>query len=849
MLTLTTIFGVPKRSIIILLSFKLTSQNHTFQDKGLRFILALLSLAIVLPVAYADTENEALTLADAAEQATPANSGMKLERFLGASNLSNSKAFIGADKTPSAVALPGALEIEGNQLNLYLDRKMQASGAAVMRKGNQKFSGDNLSYDLQNDEVEITGHAQILTGESLIAGSSLRMRLNEQSGEMPDAHIEILKSAESPIKQNSSELLNEQSSFLTADPKRFLDNSQAMPSTSLSSKLQGSRADAKLILFEGQDKKRLKNVKYTTCAADSDAWYIKASDIELNNYTRSGSASNAVVEFKGVPIMYTPWMSFSYNNQRKSGFLAPTVGSTSRSGFEVLTPFYWNIRPDMDATLGTRYLSKRGLQMQGELRYLDEQYSGIHNLEFLNSDSLTGDTRYYGKLTHRHAFNANWTGGFNLEKVSDDQYFSELSTRIVSTSRVNLPQEAFVNYQDEHWAFNGMVQKYQNLDNVSFLYHRLPQLTLTSDHTQSGFKAETATQWVYFDQDKNAAKVATGSRFTTYPSLSFPLANSFAYVTPKIGVHYSNYRLQNNTPVGYTDEHNQLTRTVPIFSLDSGLYFDRSTNILDTNYTHTIEPRLFYVSIPYRDQSKIPVFDTALADLNQTTLFTENQFTGQDRINNANQVSLGMTSRLINAETGIERIAATVGQRFYFKDNEVALPGKVASNRLTSDILAGFTARLSSKLNVDAFWQYDPDQSRMTRTNILSRYNPEPGKIFNVGYRYTADTLEQINLAGQWPLGNGWYGVGRYNYSVRDKTAVETIAGLEYDAGCWQARSVMQRIETATAGTNYALFFQLELGGLTSIGANPLNILRRDIPGYLSSSQIPEYYRQQNIDK
>jgi LPS-assembly protein len=243
------------------------------------------------------------------------------------------------------------------------------------------------------------------------------------------------------------------------------------------------------------------------------------------------------------------------------------------------------------------------------------------------------------------------------------------------------------------------------------------------------------------------------------------------------------------------------------------------------------------------------VFDSALADLNLTTLFTENQFTGNDRINNANQVSLALTTRMIDKESGAERIAATIGQRYYFTDQKVALPGNTVSHNNSSDIIAALTARLSNKWNLDAFWQYNTDGSGIVRTNLLARYNPEPGKLLNIGYRYTEAFLEQINVSAQWPLSRGWYGVGRLNYSIRESRPIESLAGLEYDAGCWQARTVIQRVETATANANYGLFFQLELGGLASIGSNPLNLLRRDVPGYLSSSEIPNIYRQQNYNR
>lgn len=760
-----------------------------------------------------------------------------------------------ASSDATAASLPGAIEIEGDTLNLYLDRTMRATGNAIIRKGEQSVAGDSIAYDIQNDELRVDGNAHIDLGDSSISGPALRMRLDENVGEMRDASIVFEKNiVPSRGQSNVQSQSYDNQAYATSNPKIYQDdNNDQNNYNAVSTNLKGSRGDAGLVLFEGQDKKRLKNARYTTCAAGVDDWYIKAGDLELNNYTESGVAKNAYIEFKGVPLLYTPWLSFSFNNQRKSGLLAPSVGTTSRSGFEVYTPYYWNIRPNMDATLATRYLSKRGLQLQGEFRYLEETFSGINNVEYLNNDTLADTNRYYAKFSHLHNFGSGWSGGYNLEKVSDNQYFSDMSTRIVSTSRVNLPQEAFVNYASEHWQLNGIAQKYQTLDEVSYPYERLPEFTLRGNKSWNYADGELLGQWTYFDRSNEAqakATLPTGQRLVAYPSVSVPFISNYGYITPKVGAHITSYRLNDNNynVNGQTISENNLNRSLPIFSLDSGLYFDKEATFFDRKFTQTLEPRLFYVYIPYDDQSRIPVFDTSLADLNMTTLFSENQFTGNDRVNNANQVSLALTTRFIDGDTGIERIAATIGQRFYFDDQQVTMPNVARTDRRESDIIAGFTARLSTKWNVDAFWQYNPDRSRLTRSNVLMRYNPEPGKLLNMGYRYTDNLLEQINVSGQWPLGSGWYGVGRYNYSLRDKTAIESLAGVEYDAGCWQARSVIQRVETATADANYALFFQLELGGLASIGSNPLNLLRRDIPGYLSSGEIPNLYRQQNYN-
>ena len=766
-------------------------------------------------------------------------------------------------ETIQPTAQAGAIEIEGDKLEMHLDRSMHAIGNAVLHKGDQHIYGDAINYNVQNEELQVEGHARINLGDSEISGPRLKMRLSDSIGEMPDASINLNKPFKSALKEvnvpdlidyTQSRLLNA-ASILGINPKEYQENvsepSLPIGQSSLDPKFNSSRGDAGTVLFEGQDRKRLKSARYTTCEPGVDDWYIKASEIELDDYTQSATAKNGYIEFQGVPILYTPWVSFSFNNERKSGLLAPTVGTTSKSGFEVSVPYYINIAPDKDATVGVRYLTKRGAQFQGELRYLDETYSGIYNAEYLSNDQLSDIKRYYVKLSHNHFIGNGWSAGFNLEKVSDDQYFSELSTRIVSTSRVNLPQEAQVNYADEVWNFNGLVQKYQTLDNASFPYQRLPQLTLVGNKSYEHLTANMFSQWAYFDRNTNAPLAATGSRLAVYPSISMPMSDTYGFFTPKLGVHSTYYRLNDNNfnVNGQSISNDSDTRTLPIFSLDSGLYFERDSAIASRQYVQTIEPRLFYVYIPNKNQDLLPVFDTGLADLNLTTLFSENQFTGSDRINNANQLSLAVTSRMIDQETGVERIAATIGQRFYFSDQNVTLPGAIASSSNSSDIVAAMTARLSNQWNLDTFWQYNTDGGGLVRSNVLARYNPEPGKLLNAGYRYTENFLEQINVSGQWPLSRGWYGVGRANYSIREKALIESLAGLEYDAGCWQMRAVMQRVETATAEANYGMFFQLELGGLASIGSNPLNLLRRDIPGYLSSSEIPNIYRQQNYNR
>ena len=760
----------------------------------------------------------------------------------------------------------GGVAIEGERMQIYLGRKLKSIGNASLVTDKEHIYGDRIEYDMQNQELHVIGDARIEYEGNTLWGPELRYSLEDNTGEMKNASFRM-NSQFTGMPQtgliNATDALNKD----YRDPNTLFDTAnQQLGSTNiegesnLNKQLGASRGDAETILFEGQNKKRLKGARYTTCEADSDDWYIKAGEIEIDDYTKTATATNARVEFMGVPFLYTPWMSFSFLNQRKSGFLAPTVGSTSRSGFEVLTPYYWNIAPNMDATLAPRYLSKRGIQYQGEYRYMGENFSGSDSLEYLR-DSETDQNRYYTRLTHEHSFGNGWSANYNLEKVSDDQYFSELSTRIVVTSRVNLPQQGQVNYSGENWTFNGLVQKYQTLDDQSFPYERLPQLTLNGNEDFGPTNVNLYSQWVSFDRDEKAfdrileqvdndiqlQTNVTGSRATLYPSISLPLARPYGYFTPKFGVHYTKYDLDDPayTLNGVSGQYNSATRTLPIFSVDSGLYFDRDMRVVKNTYTQTLEPRLYYVYVPYKDQSNLPVFDSALADLNMSTLFLENQFTGNDRINDANQLSLAVTTRLIDSKTGIQRLQATLGQRFYFSEQKVVLPGYNPRDGDRSDIIGAVTARLRNDWNVDGFWQYNTDRSRAIRTNLGARYNPEPGKTLNLSYRYTEERLDQVDLSGQWPLSPGWYGVGRWNYSFRENQPIEGIAGVEYNAGCWQARGVLQRVSTATADANYAFFIQLELGGLASIGSNPLSLLSRSIPGYTSSSLIspnnPQY--------
>lgn len=724
----------------------------------------------------------------------------------------------------------GDLLIEGDSLENTLDRKLKASGNAVLKKDGKTINADLIEYDQVSDELYAIGNVSIEGGGNTLTGSSLELSVKENIGAIPNA------------------------SFSSS-----LKNSNSMFNNTL-------RGKAKVLFLEGEDKKRLQNASITTCEAGNDDWYIKASEIEINDSSKTVNAKNAKIEFKGIPILYSPLINFSFNNDRKSGFLAPSVGTTSRSGFESSIPYYFNLSPTSDATLTPRYFGKRGLQMQGEYRYLNKNYSGTSNLEYMNNDNASDkEDRYYAKLHHQQQLTKNLSGGFRVEKVSDDDYFSDMSSLISATSTVNLPQEANLSYSTDTLDVNLIAQRYQNLTTTSSPYERLPSLSINHSDEYgnfsgiSSYETEVRMSLTQFERNHNFVASAsqsntTGTRFVANPSMSIPFETSYGYVKPKLTMNIRSYALEGGTT-------NSKSMTIPTISVDSGIYLDKKLNLAGKDFIQTLEPRIFYSYTPYKNQETLPMFDTALTDLNLESLFIENQFVGGDRVMDSNQFTIAATTRFID-DTGYERLNATLAQRFYINDRKVLKESQYINSVVqsdSSDLFLTATAYLNKVLKIDSEIQYNPDEGSTNRATFGASYTPQPGKLIDASYRLIRNPtdnnndIKQINLAGQWPLGRGWSTIGRYNYDIKQSSAVESLGGLEYDGGCWTSRIVVNRLALVTTDKpNYTLFMQIELGGLGSLGAsndnNLFDVINRNVPGAAFASGIPDQYRKENLN-
>lgn len=711
-----------------------------------------------------------------------------------------------ADALPAPTDTTGAgvVYVEANRIEGKSGVSTVADGAVVLRKLDNTLMADHLTYREVEDEVDAVGNVRLLRNKDQMSGPHLKMQLEKSVGFFETPTYQINR----PPVQKPGQI----------------------PRPAMIGNGKATRLD-----FEGEDRYRFSDVTYSTCRADVEEqdWYVKAKSMALNYETEKGEGDEVTVVFKGAPVLYSPWLSFSLNNQRKSGFLVPTMGGTSQSGMEVNVPYYWNIAPNMDAVISPRMLTKRGLQAVGQFRYLGQSYRGEVSGEYLPQDRVFNGSRSAFSMLHSQDFGRGFGGSLNLNRVSDDTYFTDLSTRLTNIAQTNLLREGRLFYNGGWWSTQLMAQRYQVLQPpsqppVGIPYDRLPQITLSAVRPDlpAGVTLNLNGEFVKFSHpDLNRAQ---GRRTTFYPQFSLPLQTAAFYVTPKIGLHATRYDLERQLPGMETT----LSRNVPIFSVDGGVTFERDVQMFGRSFLNTLEPRLYYLRVPYRDQRQMPLFDTGLADFNFAQIFSENVYSGGDRLADANQLTAAVTSRVIDPVSGNELARVALGQRYYFSDQNVTLPGMSPRTGRMADYLAGLSATLGRGFSLDSALQYNPREKQMERFNFAGRYQPETSKLINAGYRYTRELLSQVDVSGQWPVLAGWSAVGRYNYSLKEKRAIETIAGMEYSSGCWGARFVVHRLATAVGRTSTAFFVQLELNGFSRLGSNPLDMLKRNVPGY-----------------
>ena len=722
---------------------------------------------------------------------------------------------LGAEPPP-----PAPVTLQAQTLRSTADRETVAEGEVELRQGDLLIRADRLSYQPPSDRAAATGHVRIEREGAIYRGQALELTVRDFSG------------------------------WFIAPEFEF--------------PLLGTRGQAERIDFESRTRLRATQASYTSCPRPSEGapetepdWQLQARRVTLDFDANEGLADGGRLRFLGLTILALPRLSFPVTDARKSGWLPPTLNLDSRSGLELSIPYYWNIAPDRDATIAPRVISRRGLGVQAEFRYLAPRYDGRISIDGMPHDRLAGRSRF--ALDVQHAQTLPSAGLLTLQsiRVSDDAWWKDFSRGTASlTPRLlatRLLAERPLAWQGLRLMAYAQAQDWQVLQDpdapIVAPYARRPQLGLRGDGPRGPFELAFETELNRFEQPADDVAIARpeGWRWHAEGSMAWPWRLPGGFVTPRLTLNAAHYR----TDGAMSDGRRTASRLIPTLSLDAGLAFERETAAyFGRNLRQTLEPRLLYVRTPYRRQDMLPNFDAFGREFNFSSVYATNAFAGVDRISDANQLTAGVTSRLIDPASGGELMRLGVVQRFLFSDQRVApqpdgsADGPPLEQRLSDILLLGSTTVLPGWA-LDASLQYSPDNSRLSRSVLGATYSPGPFRTVSGRYRLARDVSEQFELGWQWPVYRGaeraaasggcrgtWYSVGRVNYSMKDSRITDSLLGVEYDAGCWIARVVAERLSTGRSEATTRLLLQLELVGLSRLGSNPLKVLKDNIPGY-----------------
>lgn len=769
----------------------------------------------------------------------------------------------------AAVAAPAQVEAIKAQIgtDLQVSSKLRTH---VLEE--DQMSAFLIADDIQSDEegtVVLTGNAEVRRIDSVVKGD--RIDYHRSTGQLKVRGNGLIMREASIVKAPGFDYNIDAETGEITEPDFWLGAT-------------GGAGQAESADIFSTNHMRLNRVTYSGCPCPDPAWYIKSRQVDLRFEENEGVARHGTLYFKNVPILYSPYLTFPIRKERKSGFLMPTYGTSTAGGMEFSVPYYFNLAPNYDLTLTPRIMAKRGLQLGSEFRYLGHTYSGTLEGTYLNSDREADRDRWYYGVKHSQALVGGLRANIDVRKVSDDDYFRDFSAFGLNEASTSwLASSASLSWAGSPYVSGSLsVHKYQtlqdrNTDNyLQPQYDKLPELNIrAARYDWGGFDVVSenyATRFSMpfysgtlsaFDEYRDTRIAPDGDRFSSYTSVAYPIVRAGWYLTPKAGLHLSQYNIDwyADELTRYRGRDKTHSRSVPILSIDSGMTFERDATLFGNAAIQTLEPRLYYLYVPYRDQSQLPIFDTAYSDFSFSQAFSENIFSGGwDRIADANQLTIGLTSRWLDADTGFERLSLSVAQRRSFKDQRVTLePGDTPRIRSKSDYLVGAQAALTDKLSVRFDGQFNPDFNERNRLSTGVRWEPKRLASVSAWYRYQRDPRqirdqdyevkpeddqgrEQVTLAGQWPLNNQWYALGRYDYSLKESRSTQSILGLEYKGNCcWSARVVLQRYAVARQEANTAVFFQLELSGLGGIGSDPMSLVRERVVGYQDiNTPIPE---------
>jgi LPS-assembly protein len=669
-------------------------------------------------------------------------------------------------------------------------------GDVVIRRGDQAIEGQETTYDRRSLEAVAAGNAFLEHPGLRIAGPRAQFNLGTDQGGISDAYFRLT----GPIN---------------------------------------ARGQADQVSILSRDLAHLSGVTFTTCPPDSAAWGLRASSLAIDNTSGRGVARNATLRIRDVPVLFTPYFDFPIDDRRQTGLLIPSVGVSDTTGFDLSIPYYFNLAPNLDATLTPRIMGQRGLMLGGETRFLTERQRGTLRGEILPDDIKSDDnaTRWAIHADQQGLFGQRWSTALNLDAVSDDRYLGDFGNTLAATSARNLERRGDLLYGGNGWSLLSRLQQFQTVDPTlapsDRPYARLPQLLLTVTPWRSDWGPEAGADGEY-DWFSHSDKVE-GQRIAVAPWVSWPLRRPYGHLIPRAKLRTAAYALQDQAEGAPSDP----SYLIPTLSLDGKLIFERPISWFGRPSLQTLEPRLYYLLTPYHDQADNPVFDTAAVDFSFASLFRDNRFTGRDRIADANQLTLGLTSRTLKEGDGAELLSASVGQILYFADRQVQIAGP-AQDSQTSAVTGEISAQLLADLSARASFQYNPelDTNPWERRVVQLRYKGGDARLLNLAYRYNLGTslderFEDTDLTFRLPLGRRVEIVGRWLYSLLYEETMDAFAGIEFGQCCWRVRLLARNYKNSPDNSsNTSVMLQVELAGLGAFGQSIDKFLESGIYGY-----------------
>ena len=698
-------------------------------------------------------------------------------------------AFTAAPDQPPGV--PDLLQIEADSGEASPeDETAYFSGDVLLTSSEHQIHAQDLAYSRKTGEITTEGEIQIRTAYLRLQGERAQYDLDTNQGRLHDVEYRV-------------------------------------PS-------QRARGHAELAEIDGPQHGRYQNITYSTCPVGNDDFVLSARTLTVDRENELATFEGAKLGFLGVPMFYVPKMTVSLNDERKSGLLIPSLGYSSKNGLDLAVPYYLNLAPNYDATLTPRIISKRGPALGAEFRFLADRHKGDMLGEILYDRKYRdGEMRGAFHLKTKSNLASNLSGDVLINYVSDDDYLSDMSDSLAVSSTRHLLSMARLTYHADYWDLYGDVTHYDTLDDLIPLnnrpYSQLPRVRfdLLKHNGPGSLDYSMLAEYIYFYRDTGI----TGHRLDLHPGISFPWRSDWAYVEPAVSARYTGYKLQDQPD----DQSASQSRTLYSASIDSGMFFDRSSSWFGHGITHTLEPRAYYLYTPYEDQSDLPLFDTGLLDFSFDNLFRINRFNGPDRVGDANQIALALSSSVLNDATGEELLRASIGQIYYFEDRRVTLYRDEPIDTSSSSVIAQLDGSINERWKYRAGMQVDPHADSNSVRQGLAQvvYHGEQNQMFNAAYRLREGVVEQTDVGFIWPVTANMNIIGRWYYSLQDAQTMEAVAGLEYGRCCWRIRAILRHYldDNGQDHTNTAMI-QLQLNGLGKLGHDIDNYLDKSIYGY-----------------